>query len=188
LKKSLAQKPTALASGTMSAALRILGKPLDALMFAQKSVDLDPSDCTNWIELGDCYSVLRGHGTDAKKAYAQAVKVEEEELQTNATDGPGWMLLALCRAKSGSPKESLSLIGKADSMFAGDMDSQLCKARTLEALGKRDEALKTIATCFKKGATDFQIQLMPDMGSLRRDPRYQAILNTRAQSSNGLIT
>jgi eukaryotic-like serine/threonine-protein kinase len=188
LKKTLAQRTTALASGTMAAALRSQGKASDALIFAQKSVALEPSDCENWMELGDCYSVLRGHGADAKKAYAEAARVEEEELQTNPTDGPAWMLLALARAKSGSPEQSLAMIQKADSMFAGDMDSQLNKARTLEVLGRREDALKTLASCFKRGATDFQIQLMPDMGPLRSDPRYRDVLNGPAQSSNGLAT
>ena len=184
LKKSLAKKPTALASATMAAALRSLGKPAEALQFAQKSVDLDPGDSENWIELGDCYSILRGHSADAKKAYVQGIKAQEEELKTNATDGPGWMVLALCRAKSGFPEESLSMIDKADSLFAGDLDSQLCKARVLEILGRREDALNTLATCFKRGATDFQIQLMPDMGLLRTDPRYRQILNGPVQKSN----
>jgi eukaryotic-like serine/threonine-protein kinase len=187
LKKILAQKTTALAAGTMAAALRSQGKASDALVFAQKSVALEPSDCTNWMELGDCYSVMRGRGADAKKAYAQAAKVEEEVVQTNPTDGPAWILLALARAESGSPEQSLSMIQKADSMFAGDMDSQLNKARTLEVLGKREDALTTLASCFKRGATDFQIQQMPDMGSLRSDPQYRDILNG-PRSSNGLTT
>ena len=177
LKKSLAQRTTALATGTMAAALRTQGKASEAAVFAQKSVTLNPSDCTNWIELGDCYSQWRGHGADAKKAYAQAAKVEEEELQTNANDGPGWMLLALARAKSGSPEQSLSMIQKADSMSSGDIDSQLVKARALEVLGRREDALTTLASCFKRGATDFQVQMMPDMGPLRGDPRYRDILN-----------
>ena len=79
------------------------------------------------------------------------------------------------------------MIDKADSTFAGDLDSQLYKARALEVLGKREDSLNTVADCFKKGATDFQIRLMPDMGALRKDPRYIAILGSdRSRIHTGL--
>jgi eukaryotic-like serine/threonine-protein kinase len=111
--------------------------------------------------------------------------VQEEQLETDATDGAGWMLLALYKAKSGSPEQALSMIGKADSRFAGDVDSQLNKARALEVLGRRDDALSTLAACFKRGATDFQIRIMPDMGSLRNDPRYQELLSSAVPGPKG---
>jgi hypothetical protein len=85
------------------------------------------------------------------------------------------MLLALCRTKAGTPATALELIRKAEQATAGDIDSQLFKARTLELLRKRDEALTTVAECLKRGATEFQIQSMVDMEPLRRDLRYQEI-------------
>jgi hypothetical protein len=51
-----------------------------------------------------------------------------------------------------------------------DMDSQIYKARILELLGKREEALTTLAACFRKGATDLQVAPFPDLQSLRKDP------------------
>ena len=82
------------------------------------------------------------------------------------------MLLALYHVKSGKPQDALSLVKKADSLGAGDMDSQLFKVRILELLGKRDEALATLAVCFQRGATALQIAPFPDLESLRKDPRY----------------
>ncbi len=84
------------------------------------------------------------------------------------------MILALCRVKAGAPQTALALIEKAEHSIApaGDLDSQLYKARTLELLGKREEALTTVAACLKRGATEFQFQTMPDMGALRDDPHY----------------
>jgi hypothetical protein len=51
------------------------------------------------------------------------------------------------------------------------------KARTLEILDSRDETLAILTECFKRGATPFQIELAPDMASLKRDPRYQSLLH-----------
>jgi eukaryotic-like serine/threonine-protein kinase len=85
------------------------------------------------------------------------------------------MLLALYQVKAGNLQNAASLIQKAESLGAGDMDSQLCKARILELTGKREEALDTLAVCFRKGATAIQIASFPELQSLRKDPRYREI-------------
>jgi tetratricopeptide (TPR) repeat protein len=172
LRKSLALQPNDLAAATTSLALRYQGRYDEALPFALKAVALNPGEDTNWLELGDCYSSLRNRSEDAKAAYLRAAKAAEQHLQTDARHGPSWMLLALYRVKSGTPQNALSLIHKAESLGANDMDSQLYKARILELIGKRDEALATLALCFQKGATALQVAPFPDLQSLRRDPRY----------------
>jgi hypothetical protein len=56
-----------------------------------------------------------------------------------------------------------------------DHDSMLYKVRILELLGKRDDALSTLATSFKQGTTKFEIEAMPDLLPLRKDARYSLI-------------
>jgi eukaryotic-like serine/threonine-protein kinase len=179
LKRSLDINPND-SSGvnTMADVLRCEGKFADAIPFSKKATELNPTEATYWLELGDCYSPMRGHRNDALKAYAQAATAQEEELKDDPKNGPGLMVLALSRVKAGSPQTALGLIEKADRVLAGDIDSQLRKARTLELLGKREEALATVEACLKRGATDFQIQTMPDMGGLRADPRYVTIVQS----------
>jgi hypothetical protein len=63
------------------------------------------------------------------------------------------------------------------------MDSQLYKARILELIGKREEALTTIAACFRKGATELQIVPFPDLQSLRKDPRYRQLTVSKSLAS-----
>ena len=181
--RSFALHPNDLAAITMAAALRSEGKYLDAIRFAQKAVDLNPAQSAGWLELGDCFSLIRGRRSEAQKAYVQAAETQVDELRTDATNGPGWMLLALCRVKTGASSTALALINKAEQSPAGDLDSQLLKARTLEILGKRDEALDTVTTCLMRGATRFQIQLIPDLGPLREDPRFQEILNSSVSTT-----
>jgi serine/threonine-protein kinase len=177
-KKSFALKPNGMAASNSSLALRSEGKDSEALPFALKAVELDPTNDSNWLELGDCYSSLRNHRREAKGAYLRAAEEAEQHLQTNPADGPTWMLLALYQVKSDGSQNALSLIKKAELLGADDMDSQLSKARILELLGRRDEALATLATCFRKGATRFQIAPTPDLLSLQKDPRYQELLRS----------
>jgi eukaryotic-like serine/threonine-protein kinase len=179
LKKSLALNPSDdLAAVNTSLALRLQSKSSEALPYALKATELNPAEDTNWLELGDCYSSLPNRQKEAKAAYSRAAQVTRKHLGTDATNGPSWMRLALYQVKSGSPQNATEqnardLIKKADSLGASDMDSQLFKARILELLGNRDEALSILAVCFRKGATAVQVAPFPDMDSLRRDPRYR---------------
>ena len=161
------------AAANLAQALRSQGKYEAALPFARKAVELNPGLDTNWLELGDCYSSLRNHQTEAKYAYVRAAKEAERHLLTDPSDGQTWMLLALYQVKSGRPQNALSLIQKAESLGANDMDSQLSKTRVLELLGKREQALSTLAACFQKGATDLQLLPFPELQSLRKDPDYE---------------
>jgi eukaryotic-like serine/threonine-protein kinase len=180
LRRSLNIDPSSdVAASNLSLALRYQGKYKEALPFALKAVALNPALDTNWLELGDCYSSLPDHQKAAKDAYLRAAKEAGQHLVTDYTDGASWMLLALYNVKSGSPQSALSLVERAESLGAKDMDSQFYKARVLEILGHREEALTTLAACFKKGATDLQVVPFPDLQSLRKDSRYEQILPPR---------
>jgi eukaryotic-like serine/threonine-protein kinase len=177
MKRSLALDPDSdFAAANTSLALRDQDKNEQALPFARKAVQLNPALDTNWLELADCLSSLRNHQGEAKDAYARAAKEAERHLLTDPADAQSWMLLALYKVKSGSPQNAPLLIERAESLGARDMDSQIYKARILELLGKRDEALTTLAACSRKGATDFQLVPFPDMQPLRKDPRYRQMM------------
>lgn len=178
LKKSLSLKPNDLAAVNASLALRYQKKFAEALPFARQAVQLNPSEDTNWLELGECYSSLGNRESEARAAYLRAAQEAQKHLKTDATDGAGWMLLALYEVKSGRPQNASALIRKAESLGAGDMDSQLFKARIFELLGNREAALATLSSCFHKGATSLQFAPFPDMDSLRQDPRYLAMVRS----------
>jgi eukaryotic-like serine/threonine-protein kinase len=175
LTRSMALNPNDSAACTMAAALRTKGNYVDAVKFAKKAVDLNPGESLNWLELGDSYSLLSGHRGDAKDAYIKSAELVMQELGIDPDNGPGWMMLALTRIKSGSPQTAPELIEKAEKLNSSDIETQLNKARSLELLGRRDEALATIERCFTRGATTFQIQFTPDMELLRKDSRYVAM-------------
>ncbi|MBB6142662.1 serine/threonine protein kinase/Tfp pilus assembly protein PilF [Silvibacterium bohemicum] len=186
LKKSLTVDPMFdEAAQNMSLALRYQGKYKEALPFALKATELNPADDINWLELGECYSALPNSRSQAQSAFLRAAKAAELHLETDKTNGPGWMLLAFYRAKLGCSQEAFVLMQKADSLGANDMDSQLYKARILEILGKRDQALATLASSFRRGASAAQLAPLSDMESLRKDLRYQQMI--RAKSTNAEV-
>jgi serine/threonine protein kinase/tetratricopeptide (TPR) repeat protein len=183
LKRSAALDPAlAQTAAFTSLALRYQGKYDEALRFARKAVQLNSVSDTNWLELGDCYVSLGNHQSEARKAYLQATKEAELQLSMDPTNGPGWLLLALYKVKSGSPQDARSLIERAESLGARDMDSQLYKGRILELIGNREEALATLVACFRKGATDIQVAAFPDLQSLRKDRRYRQLAESKSLS------
>jgi serine/threonine protein kinase/Flp pilus assembly protein TadD len=181
LQQGLALEPDSdLAAANTSLAYRYQGKYEKALPFARKAVELNPAQDTNWLELADCHASFPNHQREAKDAYLRAAKEAERHLLTDPGDAPSWMLLALYKVKVGSPQNAPLLIERAESLGARDMDSQIYKARILELLGKREEALTTLAACFRKGATDLQVVVFPDLQPLRKDPRYRQLVQSKA--------
>ena len=184
LKKSAALDPTwDVAVSNISSALRYQGKYEEALPYARRATVLNSADDFNWLELGDCYSSLPHRQKDARNAYLRAAQEAERHLQTDGADGPAWMRLALYRIKTGNSREADALVKKAASLGANDVDSQICKARILELLGRRDQALATLSACFQRGVTTFDIALLPDLEFLRGDVRYQEMARLRTQAA-----
>jgi tetratricopeptide (TPR) repeat protein len=178
LKLSLSLHRTALASYMMSATLRSKRDALSALPFAQQATTLDANNSNTWLELGDCESMIHGHEDQAKRAYAEAARVQREALENNNTDGPGWIFLGLCEAKTGASQNARTHLRMGDSLPSDDIDTQLCKARVFETLGQREAAFNTLASSLRRGATTVQVDLMPEMKELQADPRYREILRT----------
>ena len=176
--KSMALRPSPPAAFGLAQLLRATGRLTEALRSARRAVELDPGEDQYWLELGDCYSGIGGHRSEASKAYRRALREAQDKLKS-PSDAPTWMLLALYRLKAGVGGSTADAIAKAESMGAIDPDSRLCKVRILELTGQRDRALDTLAACLQGGVTVFQVDFIPDLQSLRRDPRYSEISKMR---------
>lgn len=177
-----------LVAANTSLAYRYQGRYEKALPFARKAVELNPALDANWLELADCQSSLPNHQGEAKIAYARAAKEAESHLLTDPADAQTWMLLALYKVKSGSAEDAPLLIARAELLGARDIDSQVYKARILELLGKREQALSTLAICFGRGATDLQVVEFPDLQALRRDPRYRQLARAKASTTIATVS
>lgn len=176
---SLKLKPSDIAYSNLAEALRADGKYAEALSLNQKAVNLEPSDDQNWLDLADCYDSLPRHEKEAREAYLRAAAQAERRLQTDPTDGSAWIRLALYHAKTRSPQDATLFLAKAAQFKVTDLDSELARARVLELLGKRKDALATVADCFKRGTTQFEVACIHDFDMLRKDPEYARIQNVQ---------
>ncbi len=182
-RKSLQLKEDSDTLAGEAATLRAQGKMAEALVDARHAVELEPSNHWSWAELGDCYSSIRGEQRNAYEAYLRASSELERQLHVDDKDGPGWMRLALYRAKCNAHDAVLPLVSKAEKLGAADLDSQLAKVRILEIAGRRGEALTAAAAAMARGLTKFEIAYAPDLQSFRRDPAYLRMLGNSTNNS-----
>jgi serine/threonine protein kinase/Tfp pilus assembly protein PilF len=175
LNASYKRNPDDTAAISLAEAFRLQQRYPEAIDYAERAVKINPNEPSQWLELGDVYSAAGRFRTEAGAAYKRAAATQEEKLRTSPKDGPNWMLMALSSAKVGLPERALTLIMKAESFHADDMDSQLYKVRTLELAGRREDALATMARCLKRGPTWFQFESMPDLENLRESPEFKSM-------------
>jgi serine/threonine protein kinase/tetratricopeptide (TPR) repeat protein len=174
-RNSIALKPTADGYRNLASVLTLQGKVREALEYCLKAVELSPVNDQAWLSLADTYQAIPWQQAKAKAAYQRAAVEAERQLRVNPNDGPCWIRFALYSIKSGQSGDALAMVRKADLLGVANHDSMLYTVRIFELLGRRDEAVSTLASCFKQGTTRFEVEAMPDLQALRRDSRYRVI-------------
>ena len=179
--KSFALAANSYAATGLASVARIRKRYADAIGYAQTAAKLEAASSLNWLELGDAYAATGRMEREALVAYRKGAEAEQVELQTQAMNADAWMLVALCRAKEGKTAIADELLKKARSpgmaLRSGDIPSQLIEIRTLELVGRRDEALAAVQAALTNGATRFQLDTQPDLEKLRSDSRYRSLVS-----------
>ncbi len=172
LQQSFALQPSDIAAVNLAAMARTRGLFHEAIRYARMAVNLEPEEPANLLELADSSSA-GGDKTKALSAYREAAEKENSQLLTQPSNGAGWMLLALCRAKLGLTASAAAALERADALYTNDIESQLLKVRTLELLKRRNDAIALIQKCLKRGATKFQLQALPDIEDMRQTAEFR---------------
>jgi eukaryotic-like serine/threonine-protein kinase len=147
------------------------GEYRKALEFYQKAGELKPSEDGAWRNVADCFSVLGDHNKMLEN-YDKAAGVLSERLKINPNNGPGWMTLAFYQAKLGRRAETEDDLKRAETAGAADLQSQFTKAQALAVLGRKEEAIKILVSCVRRGLSPVEVQLALDLKEIRSDPRY----------------
>jgi tetratricopeptide (TPR) repeat protein len=177
---SLRLKPMGDVYANLSISLLSLGKYPEAAKFSRRALDLNSGNDLYWMCFADSYDAMKLEG-QARESYQRAATETERLLDRGGPDGAALRRLALYKAKLGKPEEALELLRKADDLKVSDIESKLVKARVLELLGRRNDALTTIADCLGHGGTRYDVELTPDLGKLQNDPEYERIRDASAK-------
>ncbi|MBV9267027.1 MAG: tetratricopeptide repeat protein, partial [Acidobacteriaceae bacterium] len=172
---SIKLKPNSAAYTNLAETHLAQGKYEDAIACAKRAIALSPGADEYWMDLADSYDAAPGMKHQAIEAYRTARNIAERVLRDDSSDANAWIRLALYKAKTGERVAAMELVRKFDQFPGSDVDSKLVKARILELLGRRREALAVVQESLQTGATRFEVESIADLSHLRNDPAYVRI-------------
>jgi tetratricopeptide (TPR) repeat protein len=177
--KSLSIKPNALAYSNLGMVrFRERNYPEAAKQF-ELAVKMQPANPINWGNLGDARWQLPGAQEQARQAFDQAVLLASQQLALN----PGNVRLrkscALYLAKLSRSKEAVAEIERSLAAAPKDKDVQFFAARVYAVLGNPSRALAALREALALGYSAREIELEPDLNSVRNRPEFPRIASAR---------
>jgi tetratricopeptide (TPR) repeat protein len=159
------------------------GRYREATEQMERAVKLGGGDYRLWGNLANAYERLGGAGNRAREAYEKAIEHSEQQLGTNPVDGELRAHLAYYLAKTGRSDRARREADEAIRTAGGSGAVLFRSALALEALGDRRRALETLGRAVAAGHSLQEIENVPDLGNLRRDPEYEKVVRKRAEPS-----
>ena len=136
----------------------------------------NPGDYLQWANLGDALRWLPGREAEASAAYASALRIAEDLLRRYPDSATLSSRAALYAARLGRYDRARQYVATAIARAADDPDVLFRAALVAEASGSRELALERLRRAMDKGYPQHMIASEPDLLALRRDRRYQSLL------------
>lgn len=179
LQRSLEIKPAAENYSNLGTLRFSQGRYAEAVPLFEKAVDLTSTNYVYWGNLADAYRWAPGDAAKAGPAYANAIRLVQEEIAKNPADLDAQSGLALYFAKSGDKKSALAQIAVIDRAANKTLTTWHDLAVVRELCGERDKALDSLSKALKAGYTVKDLNAEPEFIGLRADARYQTIVTAR---------
>lgn len=167
--------PTAIAYanlGLLHYYLGDLGAAADSL---QHAVDIAPNDSASWSNLGDVL-VSSGQPKKARRAFEQAERLAENQLQINGKDAETIYHTAWIKAVLGKFDEADKLMTTARAIAPDDPYVPYTDALILVRRGNSTAALGKLERAAKMGYPLALMAAEPQLNALKDDARFQALV------------
>jgi eukaryotic-like serine/threonine-protein kinase len=175
-RKSLDLRPTASAYTSLGTIYFFMGRCSDAVEPMRKAVKLLPKRDQFWGNLGDAFACVPGKKSDAVEAYERAVDLAQAASVINPKDADVLSRAALYHARLGKKMEAEAQIGKARQLAPASRDVLWNAALVYELVSQRDRALEALKAAIHAGQPLEEVRREPALASLRKDPRYGALV------------
>jgi len=175
---SLTIRPNPQAFSNIGAIHHLRGDYQEAVNSYQRALELRPNSHITWRNLGDAYRRL-GDARKASDSYARALQLIASELQVDPNDAGNVSLMAVYLAKSGRHAEAKTRIGEALAMAAGDSNILFRSAAVLALAGEARRAIEALEAAVARGIPASRISQEEDFETLRIDPRYKELAQTK---------
>jgi tetratricopeptide (TPR) repeat protein len=183
LKRSLALKQNAVAYNNLSAVYFYQRRYAEAVSPMKKAVELEAADVAMRGSLGRTYH-WAGYEQEASASYKEAIRLANEQLETNPQDAELRSYLALFLAETGSRAKAMNEMRHALALAPANVNVLFRAVWVDELAGDRGGALKTLGEIVRNGQLMEEIRRRPELDALRRDPGYVELVSRMGPSAN----
>ena len=180
LQQSIAIRPTFAAYNNLGTAYLRLRRFPDAIGAYQAGLKLDESQYAVWGSLADAYH-YSGDKAASKAAYEKAVLLATKQLDVNPKDGEVNGDIADYCAMLGNRKDALAFLDQSLRWGQGDKDLLFNAAVVYQDLGESAVALEWLKKSLDAGVPVSTVLEMPPFDSLKKDSRFQNLVQGRTQ-------
>ena len=176
--RALQIEPTAPVYNNLGTLRFFQGKYAEAVDAFRKAVQLRANSHAYWGNLGDAHRWNPTTKREAADAYATAIRIVSDTLETNPGDHELRTRRALYRVKNGDTAgalEDVAMTAKAKASPA----MLFYQTIVYEVAGNRTAALESLERALAAGYSLREIQIDPELVNLRADARYQLLLSRR---------
>jgi serine/threonine-protein kinase len=147
----------------------------------ERAIELGANDSRIWSNLGDAYRWSPGRGDDARRAYRRALQLLDQELGAGPPGPSQGSRRALLLAKGGDRERARAALATIDET-GGDPTTLYRSALAYELIGRRGDALRSLAAALEKGYSVVEIRQDPELTALREDPAYHLMMVDHAEA------
>ena len=176
LERSIAIRPTALATANLGTAYFQLKRYAEAARTYEKAVKLDENSYEVWGNLGDAYYWAPGRRGDAPAAYRRAIELARQKLQVNSRDANLRGYVAAYYAMLGDRPTALAEIEAALHLTPRAPDLLFNAALVHNQLGDEEKAIEFLQRAVAAGFSKSTLRDSPNFDNLRGNPRFQRLL------------
>jgi len=151
------------------------GKLARAATMYEKALVIRGSDFRVWGNLGTAYH-FSDQNAKAKEAFAQAVKVAEQQRKVNPRDTRLLIDLAGYYGMLGEREKGLGVLELVLKAPPTDADSMAAIGQSFEDLGERERAIEWIRKALRAGFSVASLEEGPALRDLRSDARFKKLI------------
>jgi tetratricopeptide (TPR) repeat protein len=176
LRKSIQLRETRSALNNLSVLLRYQNRHAEAVQVLERALRVGSDSTPLRLNLGNALLRTR-RAQEAKEHFQKASELARATLLRDPRDAVARAQWAYTLVRLGSPSQAADEAKQAMRLGAAQYSVLFNSVMTMEALGRRDEALSFASEASIEQLKDLRRQ--PDLAEFSRDPRFEELIETR---------
>lgn len=176
VQQALRIQPSATLYSSLGTLLFAQGQYAKAVDAFERALETAGQQYFYWMNLGDTLRWSSGRDADAVRAYRQALRLLDAEIDKRPQDATLGSRRALILAKSGEADLARAELRRVDALEGTNAYTEYRAAVVEEVGGHRQAALERLSRALAAGFSRPEIERDPELSDLRTDPRFQGLL------------